>query len=285
MLERTGENAFENDDGEQPEGRGTSPTTNAIAVLRCFTADEPLLGVTDIAARVGLHKSSVSRMLATLEAEHLVERDAETRRYRLGLGVIGIAGPLLAELDVRRVAHPVLRELTERTRETSALLVWSGHEAVSVEQVPSPHLVKHTTALGTRYRTALSASVQVFLSALPAARMRRLVVDGTVAHAHTDDAGLDALAMRLAAAAERGYAVNFGETSLEEVGVSSPVHDHRGEVVGAVLISAPRFRVSREQLESLGAACAQAAEAIGRRLGGEVTNSSYGRTRTQTLAM
>lgn len=257
--------------GEQPEARGTSPITNAIAVLRCFTVDEPLLGVTDIAARIGLHKSSVSRMLATLEAEDLVERDSATRRYRLGLGVIGIAGPLLAELDVRRVAYPVLRETTERTGETSALLVWSGHEAVSVEQVPSPHLVKHTTALGTRYRTALSASVQVFLGALPAARMRALVTDGTVAHAHADDAGLAALTARLADAAGRGYAVNFGETSLEEVGVSSPVRDHRGEVVAAVLISAPRFRVSQERLEALGSACARAAEDITRRMGGEAT--------------
>lgn len=275
----------ENGGGEQPEARGTSPITNAIAVLRCFTVDEPLLGVTDIAARIGLHKSSVSRMLATLEAEDLVERDSATRRYRLGLGVIGIAGPLLAELDVRRVAYPVLRELTDRTGETSALLVWSGHEAVSVEQVPSPHLVKHTTALGTRYRTAFSASVQVFLGALPAARMRALVENGAVAHAHTDDAGLDALTGRLAGAAARGYAVNFGETSLEEVGVSSPVRDHRGEVVAAVLVSAPRFRVSPEQLDALGAACARAAEDITRRLGGDVTNGQEGRARTQVLAM
>lgn len=275
----------ENESGEQSEPRGTSPITNAISVLRCFTVDEPLLGVTDIAARIGLHKSSVSRMLATLEAEDLVERDSATRRYRLGLGVIGIAGPLLAELDVRRVAYPALRDLTARTGETSALLVWSGHEAVSVEQVPSPHLVKHTTALGTRYRTALSASVQVFLGALPAARMRTLVGDGTVAYGQADDAGLDALAARLAEAAERGYAANFGETSLEEVGVSAPVHDHRGDVVAAVLVSAPRFRVSPEQLEALGSACAQAAADITRRLGGDVTRSPEGASRAQALVM
>ncbi|GHG53513.1 IclR family transcriptional regulator [Sinomonas cellulolyticus] len=271
--------------GEQPEARGTSPITNAIAVLRCFTVEEPLLGVTDIAARIGLHKSSVSRMLATLEAEDLVERDELTRRYRLGLGVIGIAGPLLAELDVRRVAHPVLRELTDLTGETSALLVWSGHEAVSVEQVPSPHLVKHTTALGTRYRTALSASVQVFLGTLPPATVRGLVEDGIVAYAPQDDAGLEALAGRLTEAAGRGYAWNFGETSLEEVGVSAPVLDHRGEVVAAVLVSAPRFRVSPEQLEALGTACARAAEDITRRLGGDVTLGSEGSLSADPLAM
>ena len=79
--------------------KGASVIVNAIAVLRSFTADDPLLGVTEIANRVGLHKSTVSRILATFEQENLVERDADTRRFRLGLGLISVAGPLLAELE------------------------------------------------------------------------------------------------------------------------------------------------------------------------------------------
>ncbi|ASN51166.1 MULTISPECIES: IclR family transcriptional regulator [Sinomonas] len=259
---------IESVNGEAAEARGSSPISNAIAVLRCFSVDEPLIGVTDIAARVGLHKSSVSRILATLESEGLVERDEPTRRYRLGLGLIAVAGPLLADLDERRVAYPVLRELTERTGETSALLKWNGQEAVSVEQIPSPHQVKHTTTLGTRYSTAVSASVQVFLAAEQPERARALLRAGTVALAETDDAGLDAFARRLAEVSQRGYALNYGETSVEEVGVSAPVFDHRGDVVAAVLISAPRFRISPEHLQVLGEACAQAARDITRRLGG-----------------
>ena len=256
------------ENGEQAEGRAPSPISNAVAVLRCFSVDEPLLGVTDIAARVGLHKSSASRILATLESEGLVERDEPSRRYRLGLGLIAIAGPLLADLDERRVAYPVLWDLAERTGETTALLLWNGHEAVSVEQIPSRHQVKHTTTLGTRYATALSSSVQVFLATLAPERVRSLLASGTVAYAETDDAGLDAYAARLAEAAERGYAVNYGETSIEEVGVAAPVYDHRGDVAAAVLVSAPRFRVSPEQLTALGEACALAAADVTRRLGG-----------------
>lgn len=129
------------------DSKGASVIVNAIAVLRTFSADEPLLGVTEIANRVGLHKSTVSRILATFEQEHLVERDAETRRFRLGLGLIAVAGPLLAELEERRVAYPVLRELSEQTGETSALMVWSGDESICVEQIASHHQIKHTTPL------------------------------------------------------------------------------------------------------------------------------------------
>lgn len=248
--------------------KGTSVIVNAIAVLRTFTADEPLLGVTEIASRVGLHKSTVSRILATFEQEHLVERDPETRRFRLGLGLIAVAGPLLAELEERRVAYPVLRELTEQTGETSALMVWNGSESMCVEQIASHHQIKHTTPLGARYQDAMSASVQVFLSAEPAERVRALLRSGAITYPGLDDASLDGYQIKLNDVVLRGWAINYGESSIDEVGVAAPVYDHRGDIVAAVLIPAPRFRVSRERLQSLGEACAAAAGRVTTRLGG-----------------
>ena len=154
-------------DRERTEtGRGASVIVNVLRIIRCFTVEQPQQGVTEIAEKVGLHKSSVSRILATLEQERVVQRDAETRRYRLGLGLIAVAGPLLAELDVRRVALEDLTELAELTGETSALAVWNGEASVTVEQVPSRHQIKHTSVLGSHYRTALSSTVQVLLAAL-----------------------------------------------------------------------------------------------------------------------
>ena len=253
--------------------KGASVIVNAIAVLRSFTADEPLLGVTEIANRVGLHKSTVSRILSTFEQERLVERDPETRRFRLGLGLIAVAGPFLAELEERRVAYPVLRELTEQTGETSALMVWNGNESMCVEQIASHHQIKHTTPLGARYRDAMSASVQVFLSAEPAERARALLRSGTITYPGLDDAGLDNYQAKLGDVARRGWAINYGESSIDEVGVAAPVYDHRGDVVAAVLIPAPRFRVSRERLQSLGEACATAAHQVTTRLGGRPPGS------------
>lgn len=250
--------------------KGASVIVNAIAVLRTFTAEEPLLGVTEIASRVGLHKSTVSRILSTFEQEHLVERDPETRRFRLGLGLIAVAGPLLAELEERRVAYPVLQELTEQTGETSALMVWNGTESMCVEQIASHHQIKHTTPLGARYKDAMSASVQVFLSTEPADRVETLLRSGEIAYPGLDDAGLDGYKIRLGDVSDRGWAINYGESSIDEVGVAAPVYDHRGAVVAAVLIPAPKFRVSRERLQSLGEACAAAAGRVTRRLGGRL---------------
>ncbi len=264
--------------GADPNGKadtkGASVIVNAIAVLRSFTADEPLLGVTEIANRVGLHKSTVSRILATFEQEDLVERDEDTRRFRLGLGLIAVAGPLLAELEERRVAHPVLRELTELTGETSALMMWEGNQSICVEQIASRHQIKHTTPLGARYNDALSASVQVFLSAEPEERVRSLLRSGAITYTGLDDAGLDDYVLRLKDDSRRGWAVNYGESSLDEVGVAAPVYDHRGDLVAAVLIPAPRFRVSKERLQSLGESCAGAANKVTARLGGKAPGES-----------
>ena len=257
-------------DGAQENGdaRGISVLQNGLAVLRAFTVEEPLLGVSEIATRVGLHKSTVSRILATLELEDLVERDPATRRFRLGLGVIAMAGPLLADLDVRRVAYPVLHELSRRTGETAALMLWDGGEAVCVEQVPSTHQVKHSTPLGTRYASAASSSVQVFLARLDPFVVRSLLMKGTVDLPGLTEEALEAYLVRLREVRDRGVALNYGETSLEEVGVAAPVHDHRGEPVAAVLLSAPRFRVSAEQVTTLADAVTAAARNVTSRLGG-----------------
>ena len=254
--------------GDGDDGRASaSPLRHGLRVLEAFSIDKPALGVTEIAQHVGLHKSTVSRILAILEQAGYVERDAESGRFRLGLELIALAGPLLADLDIRRAARPAaLEQLTARTGETSALVVWNGHQAVVVEQVPSPKQVKHTAALGTRYDTYQSSAVQIFLAQLPAGEVQQLFERRLIGGPH-DGGPPDGLLDELEEVRARGYAINDGQTSVEEVGIAAPVYDHRGDAVAAVLLSAPRFRVPAGMLEPLGKAVADTAEQISGRLG------------------
>lgn len=245
--------------------RASSAIVNVLQVIRCFTLEQPLVGVTDIAGQVGLHKSSVSRILATLEQEHVVERDETSRKYRLGLGLIAVAGPLLANLDVRRVAMSDLQLLADGTAETVALSIWDGTAAVTVEQIPSPHRVKHTSALGSRYSGGANATVQVFLSGQDPDRVRALVEAGRIDLGGSGDA--EGYLARLHSVRTRGFAVNSGETAPDEIGVAAPIIDHRGGVCGAVLLAAPAYRVSREDIPALATACRNAARRISLRLG------------------
>ena len=223
-------------------GRGPMLSVlNAVKVLGAFTVAEPMLGVTEIARRVDLHKSTVSRILATLQQVDLVEREEHSGRFQLGIGIIGVAGPLLAHLDVRRIAFPALESLVALTGETAALALWSGHESIVVEQVPSPKQVKHTTPLGARFSKASSSSVQVFLAERSEPERHRLLRGGLV---ETGIGTEEDLLGRLNTVRGQGYALNDGETDPEELSISAPIRDHRQMVVAAVLLSAPRSRMT-----------------------------------------
>lgn len=226
-----------------PQGAAAS-LFNGLAVLQAFSIENPALGVSQIAAKVGLHKSTVSRILSGLAETSFVEREPESGRYRLGLGVIALSAPLLAELDIRRAALPHLEELMEETAETAAVAVWNGSEAVVVEQVPSPHQVKHSASIGTRYPRFESSSVRVFLAELAPEHVGRLLDSGRISR---EERGgfTESVDRQLARIREQGYAVNDGLTAQEEFGVSAPVRDFRGFAVGCITLSAPRSRVQR----------------------------------------
>lgn len=240
---------------------------NGLAVLEAFSIERPVLGVTEIANRVNLHKSTVSRILNGLTETGYIQRDEETGRFRLGLGLIMLSGPLLADLDVRRAALPYLEDLTADTRETAAISVWNGKEAIVVEQVASPHQVKHSAAIGTRYARYESSSVRILLAELPSLEALRLLGDGTIT-IEADSRAPQPVAAHLEQLRETGYAVNDGYTTDEEYGVSAPVWDYRGIAVGCITVSAPRSRVyKRQSTDELASAVRKAAEQVSERLG------------------
>jgi len=268
---------------DKPQGAAAS-LLNGLAVLEAFSvAQRSLLGVTEISELVGLHKSTVSRMLTGLTEAGYVQRDDNTGRYRLGLGMIGLAGPLLAELDVRRAALPHLEELTQATGETAAIAVWNGTNAIVVEQTASPHQVKHSAAIGTRYNKFASSSVRVFLAELPPEEVDRLLAGGTVLR--DGYRGLeDPVRDQLALVRHQGYAVNDGVTTFEEYGVSAPVRDYRGAVVGCITTSAPRSRVQHRQSQSiLRDAVLEAAERVSARLGSWPVENKSGAPAAMTV--
>lgn len=208
----------------------TSILLSGLRILESFTAEQPALRVGEIADRLGVHKSTVSRTLATLEEAGYVERGPQDRRYRLGLAVVALAGPLLARLDLRRVALPELEALTEASLESSALVLPDRDGAIIVELVSSPLPIKHVSDLGTRYTDPRNACIAALFS--------------------HEELGL-----------------NDGVTSPHEVGVAAPVRDHRGEIVAAVLLAAPRFRYVAADPTVVANLVRHAASSISGRLG------------------
>lgn len=266
------------------DSTGFPALRHGLDVLRAFDATHDRLGVVEIAERTGLHKSTVSRMLVVLEEEGLVERDEESRKYSLGLGLVLLAGPLLGSLDVGHAARRPLRHLRDVTGESAALVRWAGCVAVVIEQMTSRHDIAHVTPVGARYATALSACVQVFLADQPPTRVDARITAGTIDLPGADDGALEGLHALLEEGRDTGVFINDRRTSADVIGLAAPVHDHRGDLAAAVLLAAPAHRVGADGIGLLARATREAAEQTSRALGYVGRLSSPGRVRAPAPA-
>ena len=147
--------------------------TRAMQALELI-AEAGSLGVTELGRMLGVHKATASRLVATLAERGLVERDPVSERYRLGFGLIRLAGAAMAGMDLVRTAHPVLEDLAERTRETVNFGVLSGDAVVYVDQISGTRAIVSVSWVGRRAPLHCTSNGKVLLASLPEAERDRL---------------------------------------------------------------------------------------------------------------
>jgi DNA-binding IclR family transcriptional regulator len=241
-------------------GRRTiGAVAHAIEVLRCISEAGNPIGVGDIARRIGIHKSSVSRLATTLENGRLVARDPATGRLSLGTGLVALAAPVLAGFHLPDLVRPLLEQLAAKTGETVSFSIWDGAEAVSIAQVPGSNSVQAFSTPGHRNPAHGSASGKMLLAhmgeqaiAAYCAKPLRRFTERTI----TDPA---ILAKELARYRSRGYAINTGEFEIDVGAVSSAVFDRRSHLLGTVTATVPMYRFAaarRTRLAKIVRTCA-----------------------------
>jgi DNA-binding IclR family transcriptional regulator len=250
------------------DGNAVRSVDRAAALLLALGDSQGEAGVTELARRLGLHKSTASRLLATLEKRGLVEQDDESGKYRLGLIVIRLAERAERTLDLRAIAMPELERLARATRETIGLDVLDHETALTVAQADGPNLVAVSDWTGRSAPLHARASGKVLMSSLPERDVLRIARRGLVAHTDRTIVELDKLLEELARVRRRGYASSLGEFEPGLNAVAAPVLDARGSVIAAVDIWGPAFRLTPQRLPELAAQAREAASAISLRLGG-----------------
>src|SRR3972149_2703816 len=159
--------------GDEDAG-GLRSVNRALRALELI-AEAGELGVTGLGRRLDVHKATASRLAATLARRGLVERDPVSDRYRLGFGLIRLAGAAMAGLDPVGSARPVLEELAEQPRETVALGVLSGDDVVSIDQVTGARSIVSVSWVGKRTPLHTTSTGKGLLAAMgDAERDRRL---------------------------------------------------------------------------------------------------------------
>lgn len=247
----------------------------AIAVLgKAFDLIDLLdrrdgLTLTQISADSGMSKPTALRILANLEERGYVERDA-AGRYHLGMRLLQLGTRITHELDLRTVAHPVLKQLNAECSETVNLAVPSAAGVVYIDIIESAQGLRmaatigavddvHSTAVGKAMAAQWSeAALDEMLAHRPLTpKTGKTITD--VAHLKRD----------LAVVRQRGYAIDDEENESSARCVGAPLFDHRGACVGAISISGPATRMPHERINELGQRIVQAARSISQQLGAD----------------
>lgn len=240
----------------------------AVDILDLFDQTRVELGTTDIARELGLAKSTISGLAQTLEWTGLLERNPNTRKYRLGYKLAEYAGILLNQTDLRQLAMPYLEELLEWCNESINLAVPDKSQMVYIERLYGTNSLGIRSEIGKRepvHSTALGKAVLAHYSPDEIQELLKELdfVSRTPRTINTTAALLDNLALIL----QQGYALDNEENELGGRCVAASILDHRGKPVAAISISAPIQRLPMERVPLYGKKVIEAARAVSRKLG------------------
>jgi DNA-binding IclR family transcriptional regulator len=251
----------------RPGERRLSSVATAIALLKAFSEDEVDIGVSTLARRLGIAKSTVHRLATTLVSEGMLEQNPENGKYRLGIALFGLGALVRRRMDVSTEAKPYLFGLRETTGETVHLTVLDGTEIMYVYNLESMQAIRMRSDLGMRRPAYCTAEGQAILAFQPARVIDTIIARGLKPRTPKTNTDPQAFRLALATVRERGYAIEDEESEAGMRSLAAPIRNGAGEVVAAVGVAGPVQRLPDETLASFAPHVLKTADAISVRLG------------------
>lgn len=217
---------------------------------------------------LGMHKSTISRLLTSLQYEGFVHKNPDTGKYQLGLSLVHLAGFVLDRLDLREVAQPHIRELAKLTQETINIAVLDRDMCLNIESIISPKPIQHAGRLGARYPLGCTSTGRVLLANLPSEE-REVLLSVLENNQMCNKVILDQQALEkiLDHVREQGYAIVHEGYQEGLSAIAAPIRDHTGNVIAAVSISGPTYRIGQSKIQNFIDALLDTANDISSNLG------------------
>jgi DNA-binding IclR family transcriptional regulator len=235
----------------------------AFSVLECLAFAREPLRLSAVALELGLQKSTVHRILATLAGLGYVDQVKETGCYRATLKLWELGSGMILEHPVRRAAASFLQDLHRSTGETVSLTVLSGDDVLYLDKLLSPRAIRFTTRVGSRVPAALTAGGKALIAHAPDARALIKRVSARLKREREID--VEALLRELAQVRKQGYATSSYSPGV--ISIAAPVMGRDGQAAAAISVSAPTERVTAKKkseiIERVLNACANMAERSG----------------------
>lgn len=222
----------------------------ALDVLLCFTSQTPELTMSQVSEKIGLNKSTVHRLLSTLERKRFVERNSATGIYRPGIRFLQIASLALEQNNLRQLVAPFLHELCNQYRENVNLALLDGENVVYLDVVESLQRVKLAAAPGQRLPAFCTASGKSILAILPEDQVLRILEGGMPRYTPQTLTSPEKLFEEINQIRTRGFAISVEEF---EDGINAVAVSISTQPIASISIAGPSFRLTLERMLEIGA--------------------------------
>ena len=222
----------------------------ALRILVYMGEQSPEAGVTELASELGLTKATVHRLLNTMERFDLIERNAESERYRLGLKLHQLGSRAVESRTLRTEAHRLLVEMSRRSRETVSLATPAPGGVICLDRLDSPHtIITVCTPIGSMFPAHCTAAGKAILAYMADDEIETLVKrNGLRQYTPVTITQMANLKENLRLIRQRGYAVDHQELERGLSGVAAPVLSAHERVIAAVGIAGPTLRFRGKEL-------------------------------------
>jgi IclR family transcriptional regulator, KDG regulon repressor len=240
----------------------------ALDIIELLAVEKEGLGVTEIGNRVGLHKSTVHRLLNSLAERGYIEKEPRYGIYKLGLKIIEISSLYLNKLELKTEALPYLRKLAETVGQPVHLAILRGKEAVYIEKVEVVSSIRMYSQIGRRVPVYCSAIGKVLLSGLEGSELDMMLKDVEFKSFTPNTLRCsEDLMKEITGAREKGWAMDDEEHEAGIRCIAAPVHDYTGRVIAAVSTSGDMKIIQREKDEETSRYVRETAMSISKRMG------------------
>jgi DNA-binding IclR family transcriptional regulator len=258
----------DNPDNPEPAEKYTVPALErGLRILEEFGRGSRTLGAPELARRLGLPRSTVFRLLNTLEGLRFIERAPGGSDYCLGMGVLRLGYEYLSSLELTDISQPLLTQLCDAVRHSCNLAVRDGRSIVYVAKVTPPTFFTSALRVGTRLPVHGTVFGRILLADFSLPELGALYPEERleVFSEHTPRSVMDLFNL-IVADRVRGYALGVGYCDRSTSSIVAPVRDHTGRVAAALGLTTPNGMLTTAQLDTLALTVRASAEELSRRL-------------------
>jgi DNA-binding IclR family transcriptional regulator len=221
-----------------------SSVQNGLLILKLFSKEKPIWGVTEISRTLQLPKSTVSRLVTDLTKEGYLKKG--NRKYSLGLSILSLTGVIMSQLEIHREAFEPLKCLVNKIEETANICMLEGTNLIYVMKVECKQSIRLLSHVGHHRPPSCSSAGKLLLAFQPKETIDEVIKAGLPKRGPKSVTNPQVLINQLELIRQNEYSVCIDEMHEDVVSIAAPIKDYTGKVIAAVTTAAPKQRIPEE---------------------------------------